>query len=162
MLRRAGLAEGSLDGGAGIKLGSGCLDKELIDFFSERAVQKRGADAPHAKKKRLVVFLLALFNVPYAMTWLIHELAESAWVQQEAATSSSADGLLPLDLGALLITPPNANELTLRENDIVVVMAKLDPWNNMEASSRMEIKGKWWKGYMREGYEGWFPNELIC
>ena len=114
------------------------------------------------------MFLLALFGVPYAMTRLIRELAESAWVQQEVATSSSAHGLLPLDLGALmfaradLITPPNANELALKENDIVAATVKLDPRNSTEVDSRMEVEGEWWEDYMREGHEGWFPNELTC
>ena len=61
-----------------------------------------------------------------------------------------------------LITPPNANELALKENNIVAVTVKLDPRNSTEVDSRMEVEGEWWEDYMREGHEGWFPNELTC
>ena len=130
------------------ELGSGCLDREFRDFFSGRAAQKGCAGAPRPRKKRLVVFFLVLFGVPYAITQLIRQLFESAWLQQEAATSSSAHGLLPLDPGALifarahLITLPDTNELALKENDIVVVTVKLNPRNSTEWTRAWRSKGR--------------------
>ena len=128
--------------------GAGRLDKEFRGFFGGQAAQKAGAGEPLTRKKRLVVFFLVLFGVPYAITQLIRQLFESAWLQQEAATSSSAHGLLPLDPGALifarahLITLPDTNELALKENDIVVVTVKLNPRNSTERTRAWRSKGR--------------------
>ncbi len=116
-------------------------------------------------EKEAACFILALLGVTYTMTRLIHELAESAWVQQEATTSSSAHGLLPLDLGAPvfaradLITPPNANELALKKNDIVAVTVKLDAPEQHGGRLAHGGRRRVVEGYSREGHEGWFPNK---
>lgn len=109
------------------------------------------------------MFLLALFGVPR----LIRELTESAWLQQEAATGSSAHRLPPLDPSAPTfarkvypVTPSNANELALKENEIVAITGKLDRRKGAEVDSRMEVEGEWWKGRTREGHEGWFPKKM--
>ncbi|KAF5349248.1 hypothetical protein D9756_009406 [Leucocoprinus leucothites] len=63
----------------------------------------------------------------------------------------------------------NPNELALKENDIVAVIAKLDPRTGMEVDPRVVmreegsgevVEGEWWKGRTREGREGWFPKKV--
>jgi len=55
----------------------------------------------------------------------------------------------------------NPNELSLKENEIVAIMGKLDPRTGMEVDPRMDVDGEWWRGRTRDGREGWFPRKWV-
>lgn len=121
-----------------------------------------GPPAPKASKKPLVIFLLAIFGVPYAMHRLIKVLAE------RAPPMNAVQGGMPFDPAALTFARAkyafNAGspvELSLKENEIVAIMGKLDPSTGMEVDPRAEVETDWWKGRTREGREGWFPSKWV-
>ncbi|KAJ7602440.1 Peroxin 13, N-terminal region-domain-containing protein [Roridomyces roridus] len=70
--------------------------------------------------------------------------------------------LPPLDPASLTFaralypfTTVHPSELPLKENEIVAIMAKLDPRTGNEHVE------EWWKGRTREGREGWFPRKWV-
>ncbi len=84
------------------------------DFFSGRAVDKRGAGAPRARKKRLVVFLLAVFGV-----------AAHAWGTMKPLPAPAHSYRLTL-ARALMFSRADL----IKENDITAVTVKLNPRNS--------------------------------
>ncbi|GLB39225.1 putative peroxin 13, N-terminal region [Lyophyllum shimeji] len=144
---------------------SGGLTHEFREFTNGRPIQgPRGPPPPKASKKPLIIFLLAIFGVPYAMSRLIRILQERA--QAQAAATGAL--LPPLDPSTLTFaralypfTPTTPSELGLKENEIVAIMAKLDPRTGAEVDPRMEVEGEWWKGRTRDGREGWFPRKFV-
>ncbi|KAI0764047.1 Peroxin 13, N-terminal region-domain-containing protein [Trametes elegans] len=159
----------------GRRPGSGALRGEFRDFVNGRPVQGAGAGAPappKASKKPLVIFLLAIFGVPYAMHKLLRVLAERQQQQQAQLAGGAGAGLGPLPpldpsqlTFARALYPFDASspaELALKENEIVAVMGKLDPATGAEVDPRIEVEGsEWWKGRTREGREGWFPKKWV-
>ncbi|KAG6843072.1 hypothetical protein H0H87_008153 [Tephrocybe sp. NHM501043] len=149
---------------------AGGLNSEFRDFINGRPVQgPRGPPPPKASKKPLIMFLLAIFGIPYAMSKLIRILKDRA--QAEAAANGGllpGGQLPPLDPSTLTFaravypfTPTNQTELGLKENEIVAIMGKLDPRTGAEVDPRMEVEGEWWKGRTRDGREGWFPRKFV-
>jgi peroxin-13 len=153
---------------------AGGMRSEFKQFVNGRPVQgpASGPPPPKASKKPLIIFLLAIFGIPYAMTKLIKFLtARAAEQQQQLALSGGQSGqpLGPLDPSSLTFaralypfTPSNPAELALKENEIVAIMGKLDPQSGAEVDPRVEVEGsEWWKGRTREGREGWFPKKWV-
>ncbi|CAA7268884.1 unnamed protein product [Cyclocybe aegerita] len=148
---------------------TGGLNNEFRDFVNGRPVQgPAGPPAPKASKKPLIIFLLALFGVPYAMTKLIRILSDRAKAQAAANGGVLPGQLPPLDPSSLTFaralypfTPSNPNELALKDNEIVAITGKLDPRTGAEVDPRMEVDGEWWKGRTRDGREGWFPKKWV-
>ncbi|KAI0827169.1 Peroxin 13, N-terminal region-domain-containing protein [Trametes gibbosa] len=147
---------------------AGAMRGEFRDFVNGRPVQgPAGPPAPKASKKPLIIFLLAIFGVPYAMHKLIRILNERQ--QAEIAAGQVAGPLPPLDPSQLTFAralyPFEASspaELSLKENEIVAIMGKLDPATGAEVDPRIEVEGsEWWKGRTREGREGWFPKKWV-
>ena len=146
------------------------MNNEFRDFVNGRPVQgpSRGPPAPKPSKKPIIMFLLAVFGIPYAMTKLIRVLQERAR-EQAAAQGLLPNGQLPpLDPSTLTFAravyqfdASNQSELALKENEIVAIMGKLDPRNGMEVDPRMEVETEWWKGRTRDGREGWFPRKFV-
>lgn len=141
------------------------MQGEFRDFINGRPVHgpRSGPPGPKPSKKPLIVFLLAVFGVPYAMAKLIGILNERAKQQQQGQLP-----LGPLDPSALTFaravypfTPSSPAELQLKENEIVAIMGKLDPNTGAEVDPRMEVESEWWKGRTREGREGWFPRKWV-
>ncbi|KII84635.1 hypothetical protein PLICRDRAFT_117539 [Plicaturopsis crispa FD-325 SS-3] len=131
---------------------------EFKDFVAGKPLQ--GPPPPKASKKPLIIFLLAIFGVPYAMHRLIRVLATRA--------PPPAAALPPLDPSQLTFAralyafqPTTPSELALKEGEIVAIMAKLDPTTGAEIDPRMEGESEWWKGRTREGREGWFPRKWV-
>ena len=101
---------------------------------------------PSLNKKPLVIFLLAVFGLPYLMGKLIRAMARSA---PQRITSR------PLDLGSAQFyravfdfTPRNgAQELGLRKGDIVAVV--------------VQGQGGWWRARARDGREGFVPSNYL-
>ena len=146
------------------------LQGEFREFINGRPVHGPTGPPPlKASKKPLIIFLLAIFGVPYAMTKLIKILAERAQAQAAANGGALPGQLPPLDPSALTFaravypfTPSNPSELALKENEIVAIMSKLDPQTGAEVDPRLEVEGgEWWRGRTREGREGWFPKKWV-
>ncbi len=108
-------------------------------------------------KKPLIIFLLAMFGIPYLIARLIRSLPPSA-----------AAGLPPIDPSQLVFAralypfpASSPAELALTENEIVAITAKLI--NGQEVDPRTAGDGgeEWWKGRTRDGREGWFPRKWV-
>ncbi|KAF7336027.1 SH3 domain-containing protein [Mycena sanguinolenta] len=152
------------------------MQGEFRDFVNGRPVQgphPQAAPGPKPSKKPLIIFLLAIFGIPYAMTKLVQILNERAR-NNAAANGGLLPGqpLPPLDPSALTFaralypfTPTTPSELALKENEIVAIMGKLDPRTGAEVDPRIQIENEeavqWWKGRTREGREGWFPRKWV-
>lgn len=132
-----------------------------------------GAPAGKPSKKPIIVFLLAIFGIPYLMHKLIQRLSNRPPVQllpsidpvtgqptltpqplQMTSAETPLDpskltfvhALYPFETGA-------AQELPLRKGDIVAVLSRTDPITGAE--------GEWWRGKTRDGREGWFPRGFV-
>lgn len=125
--------------------GSGAMRGEFRDFVNGRPVQGPQPPAPKASKKPLIIFLLAIFGVPYAMHKLIRMLTER---QQAQIASGQIQGPLPpLDPSQLTFAralyqfeASSPAELSLKENEIVAIMGKLDPATGAEVDPRIEVR----------------------
>lgn len=147
----------------------GHMQHEFKDFVQGRPIGPPNAPQPNqpkASKKPLIIFLLAIFGIPYAMTKLIRILQERA--KSQNAGLLPGQPLPPLDPSQLTFAralypfqPSNPTELGLKENEIVAIMGKLDSRTGMEVDPRLEVEGEWWKGRTREGREGWFPKKWV-
>ncbi|KAJ7749262.1 Peroxin 13, N-terminal region-domain-containing protein [Mycena maculata] len=143
------------------------LQGEFREFVNGRPVHgphPQAPPGPKPSKKPLIIFLLAIFGIPYAMTKLIQILNERARASGQPLLPGQP--LPPLDPAALTFaralypfTPSTPSELALKENEIVAIMGKLDPRTGAEVDPRTQLEGveEWWKGRTREGREGWFP-----
>ncbi|CDO77893.1 hypothetical protein BN946_scf184952.g5 [Trametes cinnabarina] len=147
---------------------AGAMRGEFRDFVNGRPVQgPQGPPVPKASKKPLIIFLLAIFGVPYAMHKLVRLLNERQ--QAQIAAGQISGPLPPLDPSQLTFAralyPFEASspaELSLKENEIVAIMGKLDPATGAEVDPRIEVEGsEWWKGRTRDGREGWFPKKWV-
>lgn len=144
---------------------SSSMQGEFREFIHGRPVQgPQGSPASRPSRKPLIVFLLAVFGVPYAMSKLIKILNERA--QQQLQNQPAQLG--PLDPSKLSFaralypfTPSSPSELALKENEIVAIMGKLDPSTGMEVDPRLEVESEWWRGRTRDGREGWFPRKWV-
>jgi len=144
---------------------SSSMQGEFREFINGKPVQgPLGPPVPKPSRKPLIIFFLAIFGVPYAMSKLIKILNERA--QQQQAQIGAQLG--PLDPSTLAFaralypfTPSSPSELALKENDIVAIMGKLDPTTGMEVDPRLEVESEWWRGRTRDGREGWFPKKWV-
>lgn len=146
---------------------------EFREFVNGKPVQgplgpPAQSNQPRASKKPLIIFLLAIFGIPYAMTKLIKILQERAQQQAQNGVLIPGQPLPPLDPSQLTFAralyqfqPSNPTELALKENEILAIVGKLDPRTGMEVDPRLEVDGEWWKGRTREGREGWFPKKWV-
>ncbi|KAF9490316.1 hypothetical protein BDN71DRAFT_1454420 [Pleurotus eryngii] len=156
---------------------AGGLRSEFRDFVTGRPVPSAAPgssqpNTPRPSKKPLIIFLLAIFGIPLAMTKLIRMLSERAAAQGQLTMPNGAP-LPPLDPSMLTFaralypfTASSQAELSLKENEIVAIMGKLDPRTGQEVDPRIElrdgdkvIEADWWKGRTRDGREGWFPRK---
>ena len=130
----------------------GAMRGEFRDFINGRPVQGPQPPAPKASRKPLIIFLLAIFGVPYAMHKLIKILTERQQQQQEAQMVAGhvvGGPLPPLDPSQLTFAralyPFDASsqaELSLKENEIVAIMGKLDPATGAEVDPRIEVRNR--------------------
>ncbi|KAE9393967.1 hypothetical protein BT96DRAFT_1049299 [Gymnopus androsaceus JB14] len=129
-----------------------------------------GPPPPRPSRKPLIIFLLAIFGIPYAMTKLVRILAARAEAQAQAPAQAPGQLTAPLDPSTLTFaralypfTPTNPSELSLKENEIVAIMGKWDQARALEVDPRieLEVEAEWWKGRTRDGREGWFPRKWV-
>jgi len=147
------------------------MQGEFREFINGRPVHgphPQAPSGPKPSKKPLIIFLLAIFGIPYAMTKLIQILSERARATGQPLLPGQQ--LPPLDPASLTFaralypfTPTTPSELALKENEIVAIMAKLDPRTGSEVDPRVQLEHveEWWKGRTREGREGWFPRKWV-
>ena len=130
---------------------AGAMRGEFRDFVSGRPVQGPQPPAPRASRKPLVIFLLAVFGVPYAMHRLVRALTERQRAQMAAGAGAGQlpGALPPLDPSQLTFAralyPFEASspaELALKENEIVAIMGKLDPATGAEVDPRLEVRSR--------------------
>ncbi|KAG6809889.1 hypothetical protein H0H92_014270 [Tricholoma furcatifolium] len=148
---------------------SNSMNHDFREFINGRPIQgPQGPPPPKASKKPIIMFLVAVFGIPYAMTKLIRLLQQRAQAQAAANGGLMPGQLPPLDPSTLTFaralypfTSTSQTELGLKEDEIVAIMGKLDPRTGMEVDPRMEVEGEWWKGRTRDGREGWFPRKFV-
>ncbi|KAL8785483.1 MAG: hypothetical protein Q9195_008626 [Heterodermia aff. obscurata] len=135
---------------------------------------------PTPSRKPFVIFLLAVFGLPYLMTKLIRSLAKSAEEHQQqqqlithpdptnpyAPLEQSSQPLDPskLDFCRVLydypppsspLPPPSSSspeDLSVKKGDLVAVLSKTDP---------MGQSSDWWRCRARDGRMGWLPSVYL-
>lgn len=143
------------------------MQSEFREFINGRPVHGPSPGPPARKpsRKPLIIFLLAVFGIPYAMAKLINILNERAKQQQQGQLGGPFGPLDPSSLtfarALYPFSPSSPAELQLKENEIVAIMGKLDPNTGVEVDPRLEVESEWWKGRTREGREGWFPTKWV-
>jgi peroxin-13 len=140
------------------------LRGEFRAFVDGRPVQGP-QPRPKARRGPLIVFLLAIIGVPWAMHRLVRALA--------ARQAALPGALPPLDAAQLsfarathVFAAQSPAELALQPEEIVAIVAKLDPRTGIEADPRtlgeaLGVEADWWKGRTRDGREGWFPRAFV-
>lgn len=119
---------------------------------------------PRYSKKPIIIFLLAIFGLPYLMGRLIRALS--------GPTPQPQQGLLPgqegqlgapnapvnpqsLDFARALydFAPSNPQqELGFRRGDIIAILSRQDP---------MGQESLWWRGRLKSGEMGLFPSNYV-
>ncbi|KAG0276913.1 Peroxisomal membrane protein PAS20 [Linnemannia exigua] len=124
---------------------------------------------PRYSKRPIVIFLLAVFGLPYLMGRLIRALSNRNPAPQQGllpgqegqVTQAGAPGApsqvnpQSLDFARALydFTPSNAQqELAFRRGDIIAILSRQDP---------MGQESLWWRGRLRNGEMGLFPSNYV-
>ena len=114
--------------------------------------EARTSGVPRPSKKPLILFILAIFGLPYLMGKLIKALAEKQAVQEAAPAVVGGGGVDPKNLEfyqALYDFVPQDPmvEMGLKKGDIVAILQKLE--------------GGWWRGRKRDGSMGFVPGNYL-
>ncbi|KAJ0414285.1 Peroxin 13, N-terminal region-domain-containing protein [Aspergillus carlsbadensis] len=135
-------------------------------FMGGRSVLPDGSPAPpRPSRKPFLMFLVALFGLPYLMGKLIKTLARSQEEQRQKMmvgpngepTQSSLDPA-KLDFCRVLYdyTPESQDtsgiDLAVKKGDIVAVLGKSDPMGNAS---------EWWRCRARDGRVGYLPGPYL-
>jgi peroxin-13 len=139
-------------------------DATALTPASFAAFNGRGADGALASakpsKKPFIVFMLAVFGLPYLMGKLIKALARSQEDEEKRKMLENphAHGQ-PIDPNKLEFCrvlydfTPNANmqgmDLAVKKGDMVAVLGKTDPMGNAS---------EWWRCRSRDGRMGYLPG----
>ncbi|KAF8923938.1 Peroxisomal membrane protein PAS20 [Dissophora ornata] len=121
---------------------------------------------PRFSKRPIVIFLLAVFGLPYLMGRLIRALSSrnpatpQGLLPGEEGQALSAAAPAPvnpqnLDFARALydFTPSNPHqELAFRRGDIIAILSRQDP---------MGQESLWWRGRLRNGEMGLFPSNYV-
>ena len=112
--------------------------------------EARMSNEPRPSKKPLILFILAIFGLPYLMGKLIKALAEKQTIEHTTSQGEAVVDPKKLDFYQALydFVPLDPNvELPLKKGEIVAVLQKLD--------------GGWWKGRKRDGSTGFVPGNYL-
>lgn len=130
-----------------------------------------GRPVPRPSKKPFIVFLLAVFGLPYLMGKLIRAIAHS---QEQAAAANQQDQQRPdpldpskLDFCRVLYDfPPQEAvaqgsfnkdiDLSVKKGDLVAVLDKSSPDGNDGAA-----ESSWWRCRARDGRMGYLPAVFL-
>ncbi|KAF2186997.1 hypothetical protein K469DRAFT_570691 [Zopfia rhizophila CBS 207.26] len=124
--------------------------------------------APKPSKKPFIMFMVAVFGLPYLMGKLIKALARSQEEEERRRTEANpqafGDGQ-PLDPNKLEFCrllydfTPDANmnavqgvDLAVKKGDMVAVLSKTDPLGN---------PSEWWRCRARDGRMGYLPSPYL-
>ncbi|KAL4883738.1 Peroxin 13, N-terminal region-domain-containing protein [Aspergillus karnatakaensis] len=134
-------------------------------FMGGRSSLPDGSPAPpRPSRKPFLMFLVALFGLPYLMGKLIKALARSQEEQRQKMALSNGEpaqnALDPskLDFCRVLYdyTPEsqesNGIDLAVAKGDIVAVLSKSDPMGNAS---------EWWRCRARDGRVGYLPGPYL-
>ncbi|KAL4922986.1 peroxin PEX13 [Aspergillus undulatus] len=135
-------------------------------FMGGRSSLPDGSPAPpRPSRKPFLMFLVALFGLPYLMGKLIKSLARSQEAQRQkmmvGANGEPAQAALDpskLDFCRVLYdyTPEsqetNGIDLAVKKGDIVAVLSKSDPMGNAS---------EWWRCRARDGRVGYLPGPYL-
>jgi peroxin-13 len=118
--------------------------------------------APKPSKKPFIMFMVAVFGLPYLMGKLIKALARS---QEEQRLRMEAQEGQPLDPNQLEFCrllydfTPDTNlnavqgvDLAVKKGDMVAVLSKTDPLGN---------PSEWWRCRARDGRMGYLPSPYL-
>jgi peroxin-13 len=101
---------------------------------------------PQANRKPLIIFLLALFGLPYLMGKLIRGLAYAK--SHSLAPAPFNPSIAELFRATFDFLPQNAAaEVPLRRGDVVAVVARAEEG--------------WWRVRLRDGREGYVPASYL-
>jgi len=112
--------------------------------------EARTSGEPRPSKKPLILFVLAIFGLPYLMGKLIKALAEKQAVEHQAPNGEVVVDPKKLDFYQALydFTPQDPTiEIPLKQGEIVAILQKLD--------------GGWWRGRKRDGSMGFVPGNYL-
>ncbi|GJJ79039.1 peroxin-13 [Entomortierella parvispora] len=121
---------------------------------------------PRYSKRPIVIFLLAVFGLPYLMGRLIRALSNRNPAPQQGLLPGQEGQAVPatavapvnpqnLDFARALydFTPSNTHqELAFRRGDIIAILSRQDP---------MGQESQWWRGRLRNGEMGLFPSNYV-
>ncbi|KAG0261723.1 Peroxisomal membrane protein PAS20 [Mortierella polycephala] len=122
---------------------------------------------PRYSKRPIVIFLLAVFGLPYLMGRLIRAISNRNPAPEQQALLPGQEGTVApastpapvnpqnLDFARALydFTPSNAHqELSFRRGDIIAILSRHDP---------MGQDSLWWRGRLRSGEMGLFPSNYV-
>ncbi|KAF2035847.1 hypothetical protein EK21DRAFT_53206 [Setomelanomma holmii] len=144
----------------GRPLPADAMDLTLASFA---AFNGRGADGSPASakpsKKPFIVFMVAVFGLPYLMGKLIKALSRSQEEEEKRKMLENPQAGQPVDptklefCRALYDFTPNANmqgmDLAVKKGDMVAVLSKTDPMGNAS---------EWWRCRSRDGRMGYLPG----
>lgn len=156
--------------------------REFRDFAKNGAgaIGPNGQIKARPSKRPLVVFFMAVIGLPYLMGKLVRLItakqeAERLRLEQQGLLPPGAQQQQQQQIGGGAMQPQQQEvldpskltfvralytynaadplELTLKGNDIVAVLSKVDPSTGQES--------QWWKGRTRDGRVGWFPSTYV-
>src|SRR5271170_627296 len=110
--------------------------------------ESRTSGAPRPSKKPLILFVLAIFGLPYLMGKLIKALAEKQAVEAGPVGAGVDPDKLEFYQALYDFVPQDPMvEMGLKKGDIVAVLQKLE--------------GGWWRGRKRDGSVGFVPGNYL-
>ena len=111
--------------------------------------EARTSGAPRPSKKPLILFVLAIFGLPYLMGKLIKALAEKQAVEAPTRGAGTVDPQKLEFYQALYDFVPQDPmvEMALKKGDIVAILQKLE--------------GGWWRARKRDGSMGFVPGNYL-
>ncbi|KAJ9625923.1 Peroxisomal membrane protein PAS20 [Taxawa tesnikishii (nom. ined.)] len=147
--------------------------KELtpLNFAQFSGKSPDGSPAPpRASKKPFIMFIVAVFGLPYLMGKLIRALARSQEEEEKRRMQAdpqayAAQNGQPIDPSKLDFCRvlydfmPEANpniangvDLAVQKGDLVAVLSKTDPMGN---------PSEWWQCRARDGRKGYLPSNYL-
>lgn len=140
--------------------------KDFQDFATAKA-SGNGKVAPKPSKRPLVIFFLAVVGLPYLMGKLVKIITAKQEAERLRLEAQGQNGANPQQQSDAAIDPSKLSfvraiyrydssdplELSLKQNDIVAILSKVDPQTGAESS--------WWRGRTRDGRIGWFPSTYV-
>lgn len=112
--------------------------------------EARTSGEPRPSKKPLILFILAIFGLPYLMGKLIKALAEKQVVEHQLSNGETTIDPKNLDFYQALydfVPQEPTIEISLTKGDIVAILQKLD--------------SGWWRGRKRDGTVGFVPANYL-